>query len=110
MEWLDIFVIKLEKCGLRVNGLEQGMRFIRSGTDIVYCVQNYANGKFDGYQCGWYSDGNMCYESYYIRGKKHGTQRGWHTKNRGWYEYIYNNGILISEQRWSAGKKKIFKN
>jgi antitoxin component YwqK of YwqJK toxin-antitoxin module len=109
MEWLDIFAIKLEKCGLRVNGLEQGLRFIRRFDGIVFCVQNYVDGKCHGYQYGWYSNGDMCYESYYIYGRKHGIQRGWHTKNRGWYEFIYDNGIKISEQRWSANKKKIFK-
>ena len=110
MEWLEYFVIKLEKCGIRVNGLEQGIRIIKRSNAITCNVQNYVDGKCHGYQCGWYNDGSMCYESYYVHGKKHGTQRGWYTKNRGWYEHIYNNGVLLSKQEWTASKNKIFKN
>jgi antitoxin component YwqK of YwqJK toxin-antitoxin module len=119
MEWLKYFVIKHEECNLYVNALQQGIVIIKGANGIVYGVQNYLDGEFDGYQCGWCSNDdtlptlkgrgftldfrNLCYEYYYIRGKKHGIHRGWHSSGRLWFEFIYDNGVLISSQEWTAG-------
>jgi antitoxin component YwqK of YwqJK toxin-antitoxin module len=118
MEWLKHLAIYNNSKGILVNDLEEGLHCDRNTNGTIYTTV-YSNGVLNGYQCGWFPNGQIMLKIKYKNDLLHGRYRTWYRNGNlnidscyidntkhGKHIIYHFDGTIVETQTYHYGKKK----
>lgn len=83
------------------DGKEQGIQTLWTSDGHLHSRRMFENGERHGTTFEWYNDQQLCSREEYVLGKRHGEYIEWHRNGVKWKERTYENGEIVgSVKEW----------